>query len=646
MSDNATNLFEVTLCEENPDEYLTNPYFNYTYTQKGINGITNTEKSATFSHGPSHGERMAFYIVEIPPLWSKAGETAPNCVMGVSALNSPFSEFTIFLTGSITHYDQNGNFTYSENFTNSALGVAATGEYSGHVGSPRYPQYGYLHYDTNIPFFSTVQEAKNYIMTGEGIGNALNYKSKLPNEYTYNYYIYNTYILSQPNLQGEIVNESSSASNFLQFNPSDTKLALYQTTVSIGNPFNLRLVGTGSGLFSSNGETYDHFDSPPIVDFINKMIVTGGIQYNVTLFDTNIPIFDSADHADGYLHNTYDIDNALNYDDLKDNDAMPDIGTEETATDLPVNYLRSHFYNIYGINSTNLSEITNLLFDVSGNLFEQIMEGLSLYGTNPMDFVIDLIYFPLNVLDICSSTPVGYIYFGGYQATLNANVAKIIYNNTLIDMGSYDYIPAYNDYRDFEPFTQCYLYLPYVGTEQLQISSIINKTLNIKYGIDIATGACKCFIFADSVLINTFEGQVGIKLPITGTNNAQWASNMIHELSNVVTAPLQASPSAATDSLLTGANLATATAIPVVSKGNIVSNVEKFAPQYPYIIFARQETIEPTNLRITFGKPTNTIAKVNQFSGYLQADLIHLSTTATASEQSEIESLLNKGIII
>ena len=114
----------------------------------------------------------------------------------------------------------------------------------------------------------------------------------------------------------------------------------------------------------------------------------------------------------------------------------------------------------------------------------------------------------------------------------------------------------------------------------------------------------------------------------------------------LITAPLQASPSAATDSLLTGANLASATAIPVVSKGNIVSNVEKFAPQYPYIIFARQETIEPTNLRVTFGKPTNAIAKVNQFSGYLQADLIHLTTTATASEQSEIESLLNKGIII
>lgn len=69
----------------------------------------------------------------------------------------------------------------------------------------------------------------------------------------------------------------------------------------------------------------------------------------------------------------------INYDDLKDNEAMPDIGTEETATELPVNYLLSHFYNIYGLNSTNLSEITNLLFDVSGNIFTQILEIIAIW---------------------------------------------------------------------------------------------------------------------------------------------------------------------------------------------------------------------------------------------------------------------------
>ena len=177
-----TNLFEVTLCEENPEEYLTNPYFNYTYEQRGINGITNKVTSATFNHGPTNGERMAFYQEEILPAWSEAGENAPNRVTGVSALNSTFDSFTIFLTGVSNYYDENGDFLFSENFSDSPLGLAATGDYSGHVGSPRYPQYGYLHYDTNIPFFSTAQEAQNYIRTGEGIGNALNYKSKLPNE--------------------------------------------------------------------------------------------------------------------------------------------------------------------------------------------------------------------------------------------------------------------------------------------------------------------------------------------------------------------------------------------------------------------------------------------------------------------------------
>ena len=53
-----TSLFEVALCDDNPEEYLTNPYFNYTYKQSGINGITNTVTSATFNHGSPNGERI------------------------------------------------------------------------------------------------------------------------------------------------------------------------------------------------------------------------------------------------------------------------------------------------------------------------------------------------------------------------------------------------------------------------------------------------------------------------------------------------------------------------------------------------------------------------------------------------------------
>ena len=44
-----TSLFEVTLCEENPEEYLTNPYFSYTYKESNKDGGPIKETSASFS---------------------------------------------------------------------------------------------------------------------------------------------------------------------------------------------------------------------------------------------------------------------------------------------------------------------------------------------------------------------------------------------------------------------------------------------------------------------------------------------------------------------------------------------------------------------------------------------------------------------
>ena len=657
------NLFEVTLCEENPDAYLTNPYFNYTYTQKGINGITNTVTTATFSHGATNEERMAFYQDEILPAWSEAGETAPNCVRGMSALNSTFDSFTIYLTGIINHYDDNGDFSYSENFADSPLGLSATGDFSGNVGSPRYPQYGYLHYDTNIPFFATAQEAQEYIRTGEGINSAINYTQKSADDYKYQYYINNTVIVSQPNIYGEVINIAVHINKYVRFKPCDYKMCLYKSNSTTSNVDNIFLKQNAPCIYSSDNITWMESDSSPFISFLDKPIVVGGIQYTPEVFDTNIPIFNNATDAQDYLNGIKDIDDAINYNDIKGDGIAPNIGTDQTTTDMQSNYLQSKMSSIFCCSSNNLSDITNLLFNVDGNIFDQIKEGLSLYGLNPIEFVSSLMYYPIDTTTLCNGANQSYVMFGTYKADLSSPCFKVVYNNKLLEMGSFNYVSSYNDFRDFEPYTKCYIYLPYCGIYQLNISKYIDKTLVIKYGVDVLSGMCKSMLFADGLLVDSFEGQIGVNIPITATQNASWANAQSKNLQNAIVGGVNNLVNTGTSignpqGLLSGSantlvtfkndmrNINAMTTIPITTKGSPSPNIDKFMPQYPYLIFAMQETIEPKNIRQTFGKPDNSIGTLSNYSGYVVCDIDRITTTATKSENDTIATLLNNGIII
>ena len=657
-----TSLFEVTLCDDNPEEYLVNPYFNYTYKQSGVNGITSDVTSATFSHGAINEERMAFYPTEIPPMWLE-GDTTPNCVTGVSALNSTFDSYTIFLNGTRTHYEENGDFSYSENFTDSPLGASATGDFSGHVGGPRYPQYGYLHYDTNIPFFSTAQEAQDYIRTGEGINTALNYKQKSADDYQYQYYINNTVIVSQPNLFGEVINIAEHINKFVRFQPCDNKMCLYKANSTTSNADNIFLKQNAPCIYSADNINWFDSDSSPFLSFLDKPIVVGGIQYTPEVFDTNMPIFDNATDAQDYLNGIKDIDEAINYNDIKGDGIAPNIGTDQTTTDLQSNYLKSKMSSIFCCSSNNLSDITNLLFNVDGNVFDQIKEGLSLYGLNPIEFVSSLMYYPIDTTTLCNGANQSYVMFGTYKADLSSPCFKVVYNNKLLEMGCFNYVASYNDFRDFEPYTKCYIYLPYCGIYQLNISKYIDKTLVIKYGIDVLSGLCKAMLFADGLLVDSFEGQIGVAMPITATQNASWANAQSKNLQNAIVGGVNnlvntgtsiGSPtgllSGSADTLLTFRNdmknVNALTTIPITTKGSPSPNIDKFMPQYPYLIFTIQETIEPKNIRQTFGKPDNSIGTLSNYSGYVVCDIDRITTTATKSENDAIATLLNNGIII
>lgn len=156
-------------------------------------------------------------------------------------------------------------------------------------------------------------------------------------------------------------------------------------------------------------------------------------------------------------------------------------------------------------------------------------------GANPFEYITSVKYYPFCLpYAVAQQINVGPISTGvaGY-------IMPYTYGNSsysFFDMGSFTFTPRYNNFLDYAG-TQINLYLPWCGTIQLDPAMWITSsaeqpvTLNIKYSFDYVTGAVTAFLFRDSMLIDTADGQVGIDIPMsalaTGSYQQQIAQAQI-----------------------------------------------------------------------------------------------------------------------
>lgn len=156
-------------------------------------------------------------------------------------------------------------------------------------------------------------------------------------------------------------------------------------------------------------------------------------------------------------------------------------------------------------------------------------------GANPFEYITSVKYYPFCLpYSVAQSINIGPIGTG-----VTGYIMPYTYGNSsysFFDMGSFTFTPRYNNFLDYSG-TQINLFLPWCGTKQLDPAMWIASpgqqpiTLNIKYSFDYVTGAVTAFLFRDSMLIDTADGQVGIDIPMsalaTGSYQQQIAQAQI-----------------------------------------------------------------------------------------------------------------------
>ena len=398
-------------------------------------------------------------------------------------------------------------------------------------------------------------------------------------------------------------------------------------------------------------------------------------EYIIGIYlDTNILIFSDEESARGYLRGEVPAEDAINYGKInKPQIAENETGTKETITTFGGNESENVFSHDYLMSRSELATVGGKFFDT--NIITALLEGLKVYGNNPMESVLSCLYFPFDLTTICNSTSVTDIYFGSYKME-NVSAKKVSTRSGYKELGSTYIKPTFYNWLDYKA-AHIYLYLPYIGFVELDINKYLDKTLKIIYMVDLHSGECEVSLCANGLLMDTYSGQIGIKQPVTYNDLSTYFTSQITALRNGVMSavgmPLggtiggaqtgaAAGPYGAAAGAMIGgtvgaiggkaAEMWTAYSIrnttpPLFSKGGYSSEIGANMPQYAFLVFLYNDIQEPDNLLDLYGKPSNRSGYVGNFSGFLSTFSVNLRCArATDAEKAEIVSLLTQGIYI
>lgn len=234
---------------------------------------------------------------------------------------------------------------------------------------------------------------------------------------------------------------------------------------------------------------------------------------------------------------------------------------------------------------------------------------------------------------------------GNYDS--NITMLKVSAQYYTINCGTINVTENFGSALDYAPYTQCEIYLPFVGIRPLNIDDIMGKNLEVKYNIDILTGGGIAMIKCDQSVLYTFPCEVSQDIPYTMTSKMQLYTNVAQLVVSGVTA--MAAPSAGTISAAASSaiNVATGKQTGITRGGTLGGNIGVLGDFRPYLIIHKPIQSLAADYAHKNGYPSNITATLSNVTGYTEIESIHLDNIpCTDSERDEIERLLKEGVIL
>lgn len=262
---------------------------------------------------------------------------------------------------------------------------------------------------------------------------------------------------------------------------------------------------------------------------------------------------------------------------------------------------------------------------------------------DPMQTILGLSIVPVQVPDGGAST----VTVGNIPTGVGMNKAASQYVE--VDCGSINVLEYWGAYLDYAPYTSAEIYLPYIGTHPLSIDDIMNKTVTVKYHVDILSGACTAFVQCGNSVLYEFIGQCASSIPVSGSDLTNVINGIIH-IAGAVGTMVATGGASVPATIAEGASIAASAMSmkPSIEKSGSMSGTGgMLGIQKPYLILTRPRQAVPSRQNAYTGYPAFITSSLGSLSGYTEVESIHLTgIPGTPEEIAEIEQLLKSGVIL
>lgn len=200
-----------------------------------------------------------------------------------------------------------------------------------------------------------------------------------------------------------------------------------------------------------------------------------------------------------------------------------------------------------------------------------------------------------------------------------------------------------SDYRRRSPYTDIYLYLPYIGMVHLSSENLTGQSsISVSYTLAMRDGQLICTVSSGSEILGQYSGNVGASVPVGISNiNIPRASQSL--ISGAVATAKQNLAGVGMAAISLGDSL-----VPNYSCIGGLDGIAGIATNQNitcYTVF--HDTIAaPNTHKETIGAPTMKPKSLSNLTGFVQTLAASVDGAMTSEERSELNSLLDRGIFI
>ena len=307
---------------------------------------------------------------------------------------------------------------------------------------------------------------------------------------------------------------------------------------------------------------------------------------------------------------------------------------------------------------------------------------------DPMDSIISLGYVPVDLTPFRGQAVNAVI--GTYECS-SAPIYPLTTDYIELDFGTVEVKEKWGSALDYDPYSTCEIFLPYIGFQTLSMSDILYPStkaaggmslakgeIHLYYKINLFTGDCVALIFAKGTpqisgaiakqhLIAQFAGNCIEYIPFTGANYASYYKNIAgNVLSGISSIGTIAAGAALGNPLMTVAGATSLASSGMISQppqvqrsGTMAGGTCRLQYRTPFIRLTRpsqslalaqpdSEILNQKGYKNLEGVACNFyVDSLNDCLGFTAVETVELKgINATDTELEEIRKLLHDGVFI